>query len=447
MPSPRGRRPCQADARMDLPGAMAWLADHVNLESDRSPPAAARRLDRIRMLTELMADPQSAYPVLHLTGTNGKGSTARMLTALLVERGLSTGTYTSPHLQRVNERISWNGDAIPDHALVEVLEAVAAVESVLDSRPSHFEVLTAAALRWFADVAVDAAVVEVGLGGRWDATNVVDATVAAVTNVSLDHAETIGPTLADIATEKAGIVKAGSTLVLGETDPALAAVFHGAGAETVWERDVDFGVAANTLAHEGRLVDLWTPGARYDNVFLPVHGAYQGDNAAAALAAAQAFFGAPLDPEVVADAFARVRLPGRLEVAARSPLCVLDGAHNPAGARAASGAVDEAFGAVEGRVLVVGMLAGRDPREMLEALGAGGCRLVIACPPPSPRALAPDVVAAAARELGVDTEVAESVPAAVALGLGLARPAELVLVTGSLYVVGAARAALVGDGG
>ncbi len=429
---------------------MAYLADHINLETDPSAAAAERRLDRIRSLVELAGDPQAAYPALHLTGTNGKGSTARMLTSLLVEQGLSVGTYTSPHLQRVNERLSWNATPIPDDDLVEVVEAIAALELLLDGRPTHFELLTTAALRWFADIAVDVAVIEVGLGGGWDATNVVDAGVAVVTNVSLDHVETIGPTRSDIAKEKAGIVKAGTTLVLGETDPDLTPIFHAAsdtaGAEAVWERDVEFGCSANRLAHGGRLLDLWTPAARYTDVMVPVHGAFQGDNAACAVAAAEAFFGTALDAEVVADALAGVRLPGRLEVVARSPLCVLDGAHNPAGAAAAAAALAETFAGVGGRILVVGLLDGRDPVEMLVALEAAGCRLVVACPPPSPRALAPEVVAAAATGMGVDTEVADSVPEAVALALSLATVDEMVVVTGSLYAVGAARAALIGDG-
>ena len=430
---------------MDLAGALAYLADHVNLEADPAPPAAAMRLERIRRLVELMGDPQSDYPVIHLTGTNGKGSTARMLTALLAERGLSVGTYTSPHLQRVNERLAWNGDPIPDDELVEAMEVVAAIEPLLDSPPTHFEILTAAAFRWFADVAVDVAVVEVGLGGRWDATNVAEAQVAAVTNVSLDHAETIGPNLPDIAREKAGIVEPASILVLGETDHEIAAIFRAAGASQTWERDVEFGCSSNRLAHDGRVVDLWTPGARYDDVYLPVHGAFQGDNAAVAVAAADAFFGAPLDPDVVTDAFAGLRLPGRLEVVARDPLCVLDGAHNPAGARAAAEAVAETFAGVRGRILVVGFLVGRDPAEMLSALDASDAYLVVACSPPSPRALVPEAVAAAAHDLGVATEVAASVPEAVALALKLAAPDEMVLVTGSLYVVGAARTALTGD--
>ncbi|HVM01577.1 MAG TPA: Mur ligase family protein [Acidimicrobiales bacterium] len=428
---------------MELAEALEYLAGHVNLEREVAPRAAARRLDRVRRLMELMGDPQHSYPVIHITGTNGKGSVARMVTALLVARGLRAGTYTSPHLERVNERMAWNGDPIPDDDLADVIGAVAHLERLLESPPTHFEILTAAAFRWFADVAVDVAVVEVGLGGRWDATNVADAQVAVLTNVSLDHAETIGPHLTDIATEKAGIVKPGATFVLGETNPSLRTIFEAAGAAELWVKGTEFRCGANRLAHDGRVVDLYTPAAAYEGVYLPVHGPYQGDNAAAALAAVEAFFGAPLAPEVVAEAFAGLQLPGRLEVVSRHPVTVLDGAHNPAGALAATAALDEAFGpAVSGRVLVIGMLQGRDPIEMLQCFDAGRARLVVACPPPSPRALPPAEVAAAARALGTDAEETASVGEAVATALALAGEQDLVHVTGSLYVVGAARAAL-----
>ena len=415
----------------------------MNFEREVAAPAAARRLDRVRRLVELMGDPQGTYPVIHITGTNGKGSVARMVTALLVARGLRVGTYTSPHLERLNERMAWNGEPISDEDLGEVIGAVAELEPLLDSPPTHFEILTAAAFRWFSDVAVDVAVVEVGLGGRSDATNVADGHVAVLTNVSLDHAETIGPTLADIATEKVGIVKPGSTFVLAETSAALMPIFEKSDAAETWVRGPDFRCGRNLLAHEGRVVDLYTRAATYEGVFLPVHGSFQGDNAAVALAAVEAFFGAPLDPAVVGEAFAALRLPGRLEVVTRHPICVLDGAHNPAGALAATQALDEAFGPViSGRILVIGMLQGREPTEMLRCFDAGRARLVVACPPPSPRALPPAEVAAAARSLGTDTEETDSVAEAVATALALAGEQELVHVTGSLYVVGAARAAL-----
>ncbi len=408
-----------------------------------APRAAARRLDRVRRLLELMGDPQDTYPVIHVTGTNGKGSVTRMITALLAARGLRVGTYTSPHLEKLNERLAWDGEPISDEDLAEVIGAVAELESLLESPPTYFEILTTAAFRWFADVAIDVAVIEVGLGGRWDATNVADGRVAVLTNVSLDHAETIGPTLTDIATEKVGIVKPGSTFVLAETSPLLRPVFDAAETNEMWVKGEDFRCGRNVAAHEGRVVDLTTPGATYENVFLPVHGPYQGDNAAVALAAVEAFFGAPLAPEVVAEAFAALRLPGRLEVVTRHPICVLDGAHNPAGALAATAAIDEAFGpAVTGRILVIGMLQGRDPVEMLRCLDAGRARLVVACPPPSPRALPAAEVAAAARSLGTDAEETSSVSEAMATALALAGDTDLVHVTGSLYVVGAARAAL-----
>ena len=424
--------------------ALAFLAGHVNLEVDPAPAAAARRLDRVRRVLELLGQPQLAYPAVHITGTNGKGSTARILTSLLQAQGLSVGTYTSPHLQRVNERLAWGGEPIGDEDFAGCMETIARVEPHVGSRPTYFEVLTAAALSWFADVAVDVAVVEVGLGGRWDATNVVDGRVAVVTNVSLDHEDTIGPGLTDIAAEKAGIVKADSTLVLGETRPELRRIFEEAGAKRVWLRSRDFSCRANHLAHEGRLLALTTPGASYEDVHLPAHGGFQGENAAVALAAAEAFLEAPLDRDVVAEAFAAVRLPGRVEVMSRQPLCVVDGAHNPAGAAALSAAVAETFGRDRPRVLVVGMLEGRDPTEMLAALDVSSARLVVACSPSSPRALPASVVADAARALGAAAEEAASVPQAVATALALAAPGEIVLVAGSLYVVGAARDALGG---
>ena len=447
---------------MDLAAALDYLADHVSLEHDPAPAAAARRLDRIRRLVGLMGDPQDAYPAIHLTGTNGKGSTARILTALLTASGLRVGTYTSPHLQRLNERIAHAGEPIPDDDLGEVIGAVAGLEPLLGSRLTHFEILTAAALRHFADEAVDVAVVEVGLGGRWDATNVVDAEVAAVTNVALDHVATIGPTTADIAREKAGIVKPASTVIVGETDPELAAAFTALPSKQAWHRDRDFGCPGNAAALAGRALELVVPGARYPDLFLPAHGAFQGDNAAVALAAAAAFFGRPPDAGVVAEGLAAASLPGRLEVVGHRPLVVLDGAHNPAGAVAATAAIEESFltvpsgpaggagssgetgpGSAPGRILVVGFLAGRDPEEMLRALGVADARLVVACAPPSPRALPPAAVAAAATGLGCPARVVPPVGEAVDAAVEAAGTDGSVVVTGSLYVVGAARDHLV----
>jgi dihydrofolate synthase/folylpolyglutamate synthase len=430
------------DARLEE--ALEWLDGHVNLEAIEAGRAdATPTLERIRRLTELMGDPQRAYPVVHLTGTNGKGSTARLLTSLLGARGLRVGTYTSPHLERINERLAADGEPIADDELADVLTAVARLEPLLERPPTWFEIVTAAAFRWFADIAVDVAVIEVGLGGTWDATNVADGQVAVVTNVSVDHVDILGPTLSDIAAEKSGIVKADSVLVLGETDPELAAIFTRAAAAQVWERGSEFACEANRLAHGGRLLDLRTIGGHYTDVFLPLHGAHQGDNAAAALAAAEAFFGDPLADDVVRSALGAVRNPGRMEVVGRRPLCLLDGAHNPAGAKAAGATLAEEFAGVERRVVVLGLLRGRDPVEMLEALDPAHIALVVACPPPSPRALPPADVASAGAQMGLAVEVASSVADGVALARARAGPEDMLLVTGSLYTVGEARSVLV----
>ncbi|MCZ7534568.1 MAG: Mur ligase family protein [Acidimicrobiia bacterium] len=272
-----------------------------------------------------------------------------------------------------------------------------------------------------------------------------DGRVAVVTNVSIDHVDYLGPTRDQIAAEKAGIIKPGTALVLGETDDDVAALFLDRGAASVVRRGVDFGVRGGTLAHGGRVVDLYTPGAQYPGVFLPLHGAHQGDNAAVALAAAEAFIGRPLDPGVVAEAFASVSSPGRLEVVGRSPLVLLDGAHNVAGAEALRAALDEEF-APRPLTLVVGLLREKDPREMLTALGAGDATLIICCRPPSPRALDPERIASAAADLGVPEdriEVVDSVADGIAAAMLGTMDDGQIVVAGSLYAVGAARSFLV----
>lgn len=440
---------------MEPRDARAWLDAHVNLETGVGVPAGPSRrataptLERIGALVELLGSPQVSYPVVHVTGTNGKTSVVRMVAALLAANGLSVGAFTSPHLGAVNERITWNGDPVPDAELDALLALVAAVEPELAGRgldlPSWFEILTATAFTWFADVAVDVAVVEVGMGGTWDSTNVVDAAVAVVTNVSIDHVEYLGPTRADIAAEKSGIVEPGSTLVLGETDPDLVPIFAAREPGRLVRRGRDFEVVANRLAHGGRLLDLRTPGAAYDEVFVPLHGAHQGTNTSIALTAAECFLGRPLDPDVLEEAAREFTSPGRLEVVGHQPLVLLDGAHNVAGAHALVDALGEEFPG-RSRTLVVGLLREKDPTEMLAALDAPGAAEIVCCRAPSPRALDPAAIAAAAIDLGVDparVHVVDLVPEALARALALTDPDGEVVVTGSLYVVGAARSVLV----
>ncbi|MFZ0666770.1 MAG: folylpolyglutamate synthase/dihydrofolate synthase family protein [Acidimicrobiales bacterium] len=412
--------------------------------------AAAPTLDRMVALCELMGDPQFAAPVIHVTGTNGKGSTVKVIAELLQTMGLTVGTFTSPDLESVNERIARNGESISDRELIEQLTALAALEPLLTQRPNRFELLAAAAFRYFADTAVDVVVAEVGLGGRWDATNVVLPAVSVVTNVSEDHLEVLGPTLADVAMEKAGIIKSGSHLILGETDAGLAQIFIDVadGLDVpVWRRgaspgDGDFGCDENDVAVGGRLIDVRTPGANYQEVFLGLHGAHQGDNAACAVAAVEAFFSAPPDELIVRAALESVRVPGRLEVVGHSPLVVLDGAHNIAGARALARSISADF-AVDGPVVVVmGLLTGRDPDAMLTAIASTGATEVIVCHAPSPRGLPVTELLAAAARVGIPARGADSVEAACGFAIDVATESGLVVVCGSLYVVGAARTAL-----
>jgi dihydrofolate synthase / folylpolyglutamate synthase len=426
--------------------ALRWLDDHIDFESSMPSRRSLPTLERMQEMTTLLGDPQRAYPVIHLTGTNGKGSTAAMTTALLGSNGLSVGTYTSPNLAVVNERISRNGISISDDALSGVLGALFLLEPLLTERPTRFELLTAAALAWFAEEAVEAAVVEVGLGGSWDSTNVVDGQVCVITNISYDHTEVLGPTLEGIASDKAGIIKAGSTVVVGEIDPGLVRIISDraeqVGANEVWLRGTEFDCTSNRLAVGGRLVDLRSPGGEYSEVLIPLRGPHQGVNGACALAAAEAFFGGPLDETVVDEGFAAVVVAGRLEVVGRHPLCLLDGAHNVAGMEALASALEEEFAIVGPGVAVIGMLGGRDPSAMLAPLRRAGLATVVACAPDSPRALSSDVVGEAARALGFEVVVTPTVNEAVETGRGLAGSDGLMVVAGSLYVVADARSIL-----
>lgn len=426
---------------MNLTAAQRHLDQHTNLEATAGR-AEGLSLDRMRKLVSTLADPQLAYPVIHVTGTNGKGSVVRMVSELLRASGLSVGTYTSPHLEAINERVAWNGELIADDELGRVIASVAAVEALAEVVPSYFEILTAAAFTWFADVAVDVAVVEVGMLGRYDATNVADATVAVLTNVGRDHTDGQGAWRAAVADEKAGIVKAGSTFVCGETDPDLRGLFEAAGAARTWWRGPDFGCDQQVLALGGRSVDLRTPFGSVEDVFVPLHGAHQADNAAAALAATEAFFDCQLDGELVREALGAVTVPGRFEIAMSEPTVVLDGAHNLDGAAACAATLREELTLSGTVVVVAGFLNGRDPAEMLLALGAVEAGFLVACAPDSPRAIPAPVVAAAAEGLGIVAEAAPSVADAVHRALAVAGPDDLVLITGSLYVVGAARTIL-----
>ena len=423
---------------MNYAEAIVYLDDHTNY--DKTGRVTSPSIEQIARLTAVMGDPQHAYPVIHVTGTNGKGSTAQMITRLLMASGLTVGTYTSPHLDRINERIALNSEPISDNDFAEQIAAVADLEGLAGVRPSYFEAVTAAAFRWFADVAVDVAVIEVGMLGRWDATNIVDAQVAVITNIGMDHTEFAGPTLEDIAREKSGIIKPASAAVIGETDPGLIAVLAEQEAASRLLRDVDFSATVNQLALGGRVVDLRTPTTIYPEVFVPLHGAHQGDNASIALTAVEAFFAAPLDLSVVTEGFGAVSIKGRFEVLKHQPLVIVDGAHNPPGADSCSRVFFDDFDPNGRRILVLGTL--REPVGMLDAMRADEFDVVITCTAPSPRAVPAGDIAKAAIAMGCDEVFSyDTVEDACAKALRIADGDDAILAVGSLYVAGAARQA------
>jgi len=420
----------------------------------RSPDRIVPTLDRITALLELMGEPQRSYPSIHVTGTNGKTSTVRMIDALLRAFGLRTGRYTSPHLESVTERIALTGEPLSAAAFAAAYDEVAPYAELLDARSAdpvtYFELVTAMAFAAFADAPVDIGVIEVGLGGRWDATNVIQAPVAVVTPIDLDHQSYLGDTVAQVAADKAGIVHAGSILVTARQPATAAAELLRRAAEvgvTVAREGVEFGVASRSMAVGGQLLTLQGLHGSYDDVFLPLHGAHQAGNAACAVAAVEAFLGGgrgTLDPEAVHAGFAAVDSPGRLERVRTSPTVLLDAAHNPAGARALAAAIAEEFefGQLVG---VVAMLADKDVRGILEALEPVLAAVVVTTNS-SPRALAADELGALAVDVfGADrVEVAVRLDDAIEAGVALAEEGgDLsgagVLVTGSVITVGDGR--------
>ncbi len=428
---------------MDYGAALKHLDSLINHETrPRAGRVAGLSLETMHRLTSAMGDPHRCYRVIHVTGTNGKGSTVRVAARLLQEMGLRVGAYTSPHLVEPTERVSVDSEPLDASDFAASVGDVARFTEHLGIKATWFETVTAAALQHFADVAVDVAVVEVGMLGRYDATNIVDSEVAVVTNVGRDHTDGVGDWRLAIAREKAGIIKPGSTVVCGEIDAAVREVFRAEACGAMLERGRDFGTCSERLAVGGWVADFETPHGCHSDTLLRLHGRHQLDNAALAVAAVEAFFDAALPGEVVADALAGVKVPGRFEIAGREPLIVLDGAHNPDGARAAAATLEEDFAPGGARLIVAGMQSGRDVAGVLEALGAGPGSLVVACTAPTARGVPAAEVAAAAASLGAAAEVSAGVPEALELALDRAGPADVVTVAGSFTVVGAAKVAL-----
>jgi dihydrofolate synthase/folylpolyglutamate synthase len=417
-------------------------------------------LEAITSLMGLMGDPQRGIPTIHITGTNGKTSTARMIERLLRELGLRTGRFTSPHLTDVRERIALDGEPISPEAFVAAWDDVLPYLQIVDEQSraagepviNYFQVLTAMAFSAFADAPVDATVLEVGLGGTWDSTNVADAEVAVITPISLDHERFLGHTVEAIAAEKGGIIKQGATAVVGVQNlgalEVLSERVHQVDATLVLEgRDV--GVLARQVAVGGQVVSLRGRAGDYEDLFLPLHGEHQAHNLCCAVAAVEAFLGGgeqPLDIELLRAAVAGMDSPGRLEVVRRSPVVLVDAAHNPGGARVLAEAVVEAF-SFRYLVGVVAVLSDKDAAGILVALEPVLDELVLTRTS-SHRASDPDDLAAIARDIFDDdrVHVEANLPDALALAATLAEQEGgmegAVLATGSVTMAADVRVLL-----
>jgi dihydrofolate synthase/folylpolyglutamate synthase len=414
-------------------------------------------LDRVRAVLDLMGNPERSYPSIHIAGTNGKSSTSAIVDALLTAYGVRTGRFTSPHLETLRERIRLDGELIDSGRLLSAWEDVAPFLALVEADGgrslTYFEVITLLAFVAFADAPVSVGVLEVGLGGSWDATNVVDASVGMVMPIGMDHTDWLGDDLATIAGEKAGIIKPGMVVVVAEQEPAASAVVVERASEvgaTVIQAGVDFGLADRQVAVGGQMLTIRGVGGTYEDVFLPLHGEHMAQNAACALAAVEAFLGGgsgALDGEVVGEGFAAVSVPGRLEIIRRSPTVMLDVAHNPQGAEALVAAVTEAF-SFDRLVGVIGILSDKDAVGIVSALEPLFDEVVIT-KSTSPRAIDPDDLGSLASEIfGSERVTVEaSLPDAIELAVTAAESEGAlegagVLVTGSVTVVGEARSLL-----
>jgi dihydrofolate synthase/folylpolyglutamate synthase len=420
-------------------------------------------LTRITALVDLLGSPHRAMPVIQVAGTNGKTTTARMIDELLRGFGLRVGRFTSPHLESIRERIVLDGAPVSPERFVETYDDIAPYVQMVDVASevalSFFEVMVGMAYALFADAPVDVAVIEVGMGGTWDATNVADARVAVVTPVDLDHSEYLGPDVGTIAGEKAGIIKDDAIAVLARQQPAaLDALVHRAVEKdaVVAREGTEFGVLERRVAVGGQQIRLQGLGGEYDEVFLPLFGAHQAQNAVTALAAVEAFLGAgastgPIEQETVRAAFGAVSSPGRLERVRTSPTVLVDAAHNPAGVAATVDAVRESFDFTR-LVGVVGVVRGKDVSGMLTAL-EDICAELVVTQNSSSRAMPADELGALAVDVfGADrVSVSPRLPEALteAIELAEAGPDDAlggsgVLVIGSVITAGEARTLLAG---
>jgi dihydrofolate synthase/folylpolyglutamate synthase len=413
-------------------------------------------LDRISALVDALGSPQLSYPTVHIGGTNGKTSTSRMVDALFSELDYRTGRFTSPHLESFLERISIKGEAITPAELIATYNDIALYLDLIDSRSdipiSYFEALTAMAIVAFAEHPVDIGIIEVGMGGDWDATNIVQSAVSVLMPIGLDHVEYLGETIEEIARTKSGIIKPESHVVLAAQEPEVARILL----EKVVEKSaipyregLEFALIKRDIAVGGQLISVRGVHSEYTDIYLPLHGAHQAANAAVAIATVEAFVGVKLDEELVRTAFANISSPGRLEILHRDPTVIIDAAHNPHGAAALADTIRNEFD-FESIFCVLGILGEKDVRGVLKALEPVVDRLIVT-KSDSPRALpVAELFAEAVQVFGNDRVFMEDdLNSAITYAMEQATlinqvsdGVSAVLVTGSVVTAGAARVIL-----
>lgn len=412
----------------------------------------APTLERISALIDILGSPQLTYPTIHVGGTNGKTTTARMIDSLLFEMGLRTGRFTSPHLESYRERIAINGQSIDPKALIFSYNDIAAyldfMDTKFDTPISFFEAITALAFAAFAEHPIDVGVIEVGMGGEWDATNVVDADVSVIMPIDLDHTEYLGTTIAEIAKTKAGIIKEGGFIVLAQQQPEAAVELLRKAAEVgadIAREGVEYSIESRTIAVGGQLLTIRTPKDTYEDIFLPLHGKHQASNAAAALVAVEAFFGdQELDYEAVLAGFANAQSPGRCEVLHRDPTIIIDAAHNPHGAKAITETIQGEF-TFDEVIGIFAAMADKDVEGALVELEKVMDSIIVTANSSQRSMSVADVQALATRIFGADrTFAADNLDAAIDKAIKdsirpLSDDSLGILITGSVVTVGEAR--------
>ncbi|MFS0867576.1 folylpolyglutamate synthase/dihydrofolate synthase family protein [Microbacterium sp. 179-B 1A2 NHS] len=410
------------------------------------------RVDRTRRALDLLGDPQRTYRVIHVTGTNGKTSTSRIIESIVRAHGLRTGLFTSPHLERFTERVMVDGEPIADAAIADAWEEIAPIVALVDAELeakgeaalTFFELLTVLAFVAFADAPVDVAVVEVGMGGEWDSTNTADGDVAVIAPIDIDHADRLGSTIAEIARVKAGIIKQSAAVVSAQQDPAAAAVLTEAARRreaTLATEGEQFGLLEQKLAVGGQLVTVRGLAGTYEELYLPLYGAHQGHNAALAIAAVESLIGGArqtLAGDVLADGLAGATSPGRLQLVGVAPTVLVDSAHNPHGARALVTALSDSFDFDEWG-LVLGAFEDKDIAGIVGTLAPAAAH-VFATAPESDRAADPDTVADLAEQAGTPVTVHHDLGQASEAARAWAAASErrAVIIAGSVVLAGEA---------